>query len=426
MTFKHPYLCTTLLVSLCLCAASLQAQDPAPMVNPDIDQQPGPFSYFSHSVDEIGVMDAPLATEITPEGSLYTGYGELVFLTGPEMTAIAPRIRTLEKGYLPIVHMSHEQDGIEYRFTFFSAKLKDGALVNFARVVEKNVTGRPTRAVLTAASRYQNDTANGSGTGEHRFVRPVTPAHPGDYSQPGTAFNPDWVYSFSEHAFLRSGQVFYLFSDKPDERMLTPKQFYNIQIDNTPRALHVFPTSLVGAVSYNKILAPGEERTLTFRMPLIPIAEGPETEEILNASYDEELAATAKSWDQIIDAGMQIKVPEPKVTDTFNASLVYDLLARDHIGNDYIQTVNKLHYHAFWLRDASDIAHMYDITGYPQYASQVLAFFPRFQRSDGLFLSQPGQYDALGEVLWVYGQHYLMTHDLGFARSVFPLGGARG
>jgi hypothetical protein len=117
---------------------------------------------------------------------------------------------------------------------------------------------------------------------------------------------------------------------------------------------------------------------------------------------------------------MQIELPERKVTDTFRASLVFDLLARDHIGDNYIQTVNKLHYHAFWLRDASDIAHMYDVTGYPQYASDTLAFFPRFQREDGLFLSQPGQYDAWGEVLWAYGQHYRMTNDLAFARNVFP------
>lgn len=399
---------------------ALYAQDLAPMVNPLIDEQPGPFSYFSQSADEIGIEDAPLATEITPEASLYTGYGELVFLAGPMMTPIAPRIRTLELGYLPIVHTAHTQDGIEYRFTFFTAKLNDGTLVNFARVVEKNLNNKPTRAVLTVGSRYQDDTANGSGTGEHRFPRPIEGEHPGDYRQPGVAFNPDWVYSFSEHAFLRSGQTFYLFSDAPDERMLTPKQFYNIQIDNTPRPLHIFPTSLVGMVNYNKILAPGEERTLTFRMPLIPVSEGAATKHILDADYDQTLAATIHHWEGILREGMQIDLPEPKVSDTYRASLVYDLIARDHIGDNYIQTVNKMHYHAFWLRDASDIAHMYDVTGYPQYAAEVLAFFPRFQQEDGLFLSQPGQYDAQGEVLSIYGQHYRMTKDLNFARTVFP------
>ncbi|HEV2136424.1 MAG TPA: hypothetical protein VGR47_19530 [Terracidiphilus sp.] len=396
------------------------SQVPTQMVNPDIDRQPGPFSYYSHSVDEIGVMNAPLATEITPEGSLYTGYGELLFLTGPEMSPIAPRIRTLEQGYIPIVHMQHTQAGIGYSFTFFTAKLDDGTLVNFARIVEKNLTGRPTRAVLTAATRYQNDTANGSGTGEHRFKRPVEADSPSAYRQLGVEFNPDWVYSFSDHAFLRSGQVFYLFPDAPDKRMLTEKQFYNIQVNNSPRALHMFPTSLVGLVSYSSILAPGAERTITFMMPLVPLAEGAETEKILKTSYDAELAATIHSWEQIVASGMEISVPEEKVNDTFRASLVYDLLARDKVGDDYIQSVNQLHYHAFWLRDASDIVNMYDLTGYSQVASQDLTYFPRFQQPDGQFLSQQGQYDAQGQVLWVYGQHYLMTHDLAFARNVFP------
>jgi hypothetical protein len=390
------------------------------MVNPAIDEQPGPFSYFSKSVDEIGVMDAPLATEITPEGSLYTGYGELVFLAGPTMSPIEPRIRTLEKGYVPIVHFSRTQDGIEYRFSLFTVKLDDGTLVNFARVVEKNISGRPTRAALTVGSRYQSDTLNGSGTGDHRFRRPVEGEHPGNYRQPGVPFDPGWVYSFSGHAFLRSGKVFYLFSEPPDERMLTPKQFYNIQVDNSPRALHIFPTTLVGLVSYNRILGPNEERAITLRMPVVPAGEGAETEAILKADYDQELAKAIQGWEQILNAGMEISVPEAKVNNTFRASLVYDLLARDHIGEDYIQTVNKLHYHAFWLRDASDIVRMYDVTGYPQYASQALAFFPRFQREDGLFLSQSGQYDALGEVLEAYGEHYRMTHDLAFAHSVFP------
>lgn len=412
------YFAPAFLISLC--AASLHAQQPAPMVNPAIDQQPGPFSYYSQSVDEIGVMDAPLATEITPSGSLYTGYGELVFLTGPMMTPIKPRIRTLEKGYLPIVHTSHTQDGIEYSFTYFTAKLDDGVLVNFVRVVEKNLNSRPTRAILTAGTRYQNDTENGSGTGAHRFPRPVEAPHPGDYRQPGVDFNPNWVYIFSDHAFVRSGLAFYLFSDQPDQETLTPKQFYNIQINNTPRSLQLFPTSLVGLVSYNSILAPGAERTITFRMPLIPMPVGPQTQKVLSASYDHALASTISTWEKILHAGTEIDVPEPKVSNTFRASLIYDLIARDHLGSDYIQTVNKLNYHAFWLRDASDIADMYDLTGYPRYAAQVLDFFARFQQKDGLFLSQPGQYDALGEVLWVYGEHYRMTHDLAFAQRVFP------
>ena len=399
---------------------SLAAQDPAPMVNPSIDDQGGPFSFFSQSVDEIGVMDAPLATEITPEASLYTGYGELVFLVGPTMQAIAPRLRTLEKGYLPIVHTSVTHEGIAYRFTFFTSQLSDGTLVNFARVVEQNVSATPARAVLTAGTRYQADTENETGVGAHRFPRPAEATHAGEYRQLGTPFHPDWVYGFSAQAFLRDGKVFYLFPDPPEQKLITPKRFYNIQPDTSTRKLPLLPTSLVGLTSYNKVLAPGEQRTITIRMPVIPVEEGPTTRAIVAADYDVEFARVISGWEKILAAGMRIDLPEDKVSNTFRASLIYDLIARDHIGSDYIQTVNKLNYHAFWLRDASDIAHMYDVTGYPLYASQVLAFFPRFQHPDGLFLSHPGQFDAQGEVLWEYADHYRMTHDRAFAESVFP------
>ena len=82
-----------------LSAASLNAQ----MVSPSIDRPGQPFSYFSAPTDEIGVMDAEAATEITPEGYLRTGFGELMFFAGPELEPTSVRIRTLEDGRLPIV-----------------------------------------------------------------------------------------------------------------------------------------------------------------------------------------------------------------------------------------------------------------------------------------------------------------------------------
>jgi hypothetical protein len=57
----------------------------AQMVSPSIDKAGEPFSYFSKPTDEIGMMDAEAATEITPEGYLRTGFGELMFFAGPEL-----------------------------------------------------------------------------------------------------------------------------------------------------------------------------------------------------------------------------------------------------------------------------------------------------------------------------------------------------
>ena len=54
-------------------------------------------------------MDAEAATEITPEGYLRTGFGELMFFAGPEFEPTNVRIRTLEEGHLPIVHYQFER-----------------------------------------------------------------------------------------------------------------------------------------------------------------------------------------------------------------------------------------------------------------------------------------------------------------------------
>jgi hypothetical protein len=117
---------------------------------------------------------------------------------------------------------------------------------------------------------------------------------------------------------------------------------------------------------------------------------------------------------------MQITTPEDKVNQVFETSLANDLLALNKIGDDYVQTINQLHYHGFYLRDSADFVRMYDSTGYPDIGRQVVNFFAARQQEDGNFLSQPGQYDGWGEALWTYGEHYRMTHDKAFAAEVYP------
>jgi len=50
------------------------------MHNPDlIDPPDKPFSYFANPNDILGAFGAPVASEITPEGYVFTGFGELMF-----------------------------------------------------------------------------------------------------------------------------------------------------------------------------------------------------------------------------------------------------------------------------------------------------------------------------------------------------------
>lgn len=407
------------IVTILAAATSMQAQ----MVSPKIDSQNQPFSYFSQPSDEIGVMDAPQATEITPEGYLYTGYGELMFFTGPDDTPVRQRLRTLERGYLPIDQYTWRHDGIAYNFILFAATLDgtpEGQLVDFVRITMHNESSIPTRALLAAGFRYQAPSNTPQSIGDNRFVRPVEAKRLGDYRQPGAQFSASWEYRFSGDAFLRDGHAMYVFPAHPEQLSFTLRQEYNNLPDLTPRALDILPTTPAGVVRYSKLLAPGEDYVLDFKLPVIPAAPGPTLTAVENASFDTYHDHMVQFWEAILHRGMQLTLPEEKVTDVFRASLIYDLIARNKIDGHYIQTVNDLHYHSFYLRDSSDIVHSYDVTGYPVIARQVLDFFPEWQLPNGNFLSQSQQYDAWGEVLWAYGQHYRITHDRAFAEQVFP------
>ncbi len=398
--------------------------EPPDMVNPAIDEGPGPFSYFSRPTDAIGVMDGR-GTEITPEGYLYTGYGELMFLAGAELTPVRQRIRTLRDGWLPVLEYGARRGDVAYRFTMFAATLDgqpESPVVDFVRVTMTNTGTARTRARLAFATRYTGPSNTGRGIGDNRFRRPATARRLGQYDQPGVAFDSAWSYAFSDGAFLRGGKVFYLYPTDPAPALRLTLDAPGRRVDSLgPSTPRVQVTEPVGVALYDAILGPGDSRSVVVKLPYTPVAaDDPWLAQVRAADFDDYLGKTESFWRGIVDRGMQVDVPEPKVVNTFRASLVYDLLARDKHGDDYVQTVNEFHYHAFWLRDASYIVRAYDVTGYPDIARQVLDFFAGWQRPDGNFVSQGGQYDGWGQTLWAYGQHYRLTRDQRFAESVLP------
>jgi hypothetical protein len=393
------------------------------MVSPAIDGALGPFSYFSKPTDELGVPGAPSGAEITPEGYLYTGFGELMFFTGPEQTPVQARVRTLEDGHLPVFSYTVPHLGIAYRFNFFAAPVGGSKqTVLFVRVTASNPGSARRAAFLTTAVRYQAEQTTGTPSGDNRFRRPIPDGGKGQFHQPGELFRQDWVYGSQANAFLRDGRALYLFPRSVQPTLsLTLRSHYNRTPSMDARVLDVQPTTPTMAASYTMVLAPHESRTLDFKMPLIPVKpDSPEFAEVAAAQFDAEHAATVAMWRQTLARGMKIELPEAKAADTFDAGLVYDLLAMDHVDGDTVQTVNDFQYHRFYLRDAADFVRMYDATGYSDIAARVLSFFPSRQQPDGNFLSQPGQYDGWGEALWAFGEHYRRTRDLAFANAVYP------
>lgn len=404
-----------------VCAGGVSAQ----MVNPSIDKPNEPFSYFSKPTDVVGVMDGKWGTEMTPEGYLYTGYCELMFFTGNPPKPVNKRVKTLLDGYLPVISYHFQRHGVEYTLTAFAATLDgnpESPLINFVRVKMRNVIEEQRAAFFGVGIRYQGDSNMEGGTEDHCFIRPMKALYLGGKEQAGAVFNPDWKYGFYGDTFQREDSVMYVFPATPaPERMMTLETLYNYPQNLTPRRMLVLPTTPVGIVNYMVILKPGEERTLDFKMPYTPIPSGsPLVSELRNASFSDYLERTVNFWQNIFSQGIDISVPESKVVNTFKTNLVYDLIARNKEDGQYVQKVNDFQYHAFYLRDASHIVHMYLLSGYDRIARQCLEFFPRWQQPNGNFVSQGGQFDGWGQTMWVYGQYYRLTHDKKFAEEVYP------
>ena len=93
----------------------------AQMLDPAMDRDGEPFSYFSKPTDVIGQMDARAGTLVSPEGYFYTGFGELMLFTGDPPVPIQQRIKTLYQGYLPIVQYTYSDRGIDYNVVAFAA-----------------------------------------------------------------------------------------------------------------------------------------------------------------------------------------------------------------------------------------------------------------------------------------------------------------
>jgi len=146
----------------------------AQMVDPAIDHPGEPSSYFSQPTDEIGVMDGRAGTTVTPEGYLFTGYGELMFFVGNPPQPASQRIRTLYHGYLPEIEYTYHDGPIEYRMAAFAATLDgdpESPMMNFVRVVAVNTGRTPAAGHFGAAIRYVNEDYTSRGQGYHRFRR---------------------------------------------------------------------------------------------------------------------------------------------------------------------------------------------------------------------------------------------------------------
>ena len=379
------------------------------------------FSYFLYPTDVLGFMDTREGAEITPKGNIYTGYTELIFLQGPPLDHFPLRQHYwLEKEYLPIYYWVHELNGIEYRFTAFAAPLglnPDNNLIIFIKITITNRSPQNKRPRFALGTRYLPEESEGSGRrapARHRFRRPATPKRTGTYEQEGEAFSAEWMFEFKEKSLLRDGKILFTYSCSVEPDLLSYRA-YEITL-GTKFKQPPMASSPVGIAKFSKILHPGNSIEIEVKMPYTPVPpNSPQAIELAKINYSQMKDKVTDFWESILSRGMQIELAESKPVYVYKTGLIHNLIARDKIGDVYAQKVNEFRYDAFWLRDASYFVRSYDLGGYHKIARECLDFFFDWQRQDGNYVSQGGQYDGWGQVLWAFGQHYRLTKDREFA-----------
>jgi hypothetical protein len=403
------------------------------MLDPAIDEAGKPFSYFGHPTDVIGALYAPVASEVTPEGYVYTGFGELMFFVDNPPEPVNVRIKTLRKGWLPVVEYDLCRHEVQYAFRIFAADLGGplaGLPVNFVAVRLENRCSEPRAAFLSSAFRCRVP-------GGFRFGQRFD-LIPKKYTEGQTGFNARRQYAFAAGAVIRDGRLLYAFpqSPAPDQfglslydKGLNQYRYFTGEVegDPTPRSHQEYDTPM-GVVTYRVPLAPGQAQTLVFKLPLAPVpADGLEAALVRAADYERHWHATEAFWDGLVGKPCTLRFPEAKVQEALLANTVFDLLAIDKVGEDYITNVNKFQYHRFC--GGSDPAHMrvaFDYVGLTDIGRKTALYSATFQYADGSFeqadakSKRTPRYEFSGLNLWCLGRHWQLTRDTAYLKQVYP------
>jgi hypothetical protein len=434
----------SLLVLLALClmlwpaSVFLRAQIMGGMLDPAVDEPGKPFSYFWHPTDVIGALYAPVATEITPEGNLYTGFGEYVFFVGNPPEPVNVRIKTLYKGYLPIVQYDLRHQGVKYLFTMFGVDL-GGALqglpVNFVEVQMENLTAEARTAFVSSAYRFSAPSNGGGEHAEYRFDQRFD-LIPKQYTEGQTEFNRDWKYSFEDQALVRDGRILYVYPADPEPDQVSLSlgsrgfglyRYFTgeIQGNRNPKFVSGRYTPM-GVVTYRIPLKPRSSAALVFKVPIVPVpVNSPEAKRVIEADYAQNFQRTVSTWEDLVAKSAPLRFPERKVQEYLLANTIFDLLAIDKVGDDYITNVNKFQYHSFC--GGSDPSHMrvgFDYMGLEEIARKTALYSMTNQDPDGSF-ERGGTTDRritefFGWNLWCVGRHYQLTRDASFLQQVYP------
>ncbi|MGH2911094.1 MAG: hypothetical protein ACRDJ3_01315 [Solirubrobacteraceae bacterium] len=396
--------------------------------------------FLAKPTDQIAVPGMLAGGEVTPEGDLYTGWGEYELRYGRKLSPWNQPTRTLPHPGVPLLSSTLSDGPVRYVQTIFAIAVA-GRPVAYETVTATNSSNRPREARVAMAVAYtrgpQLRGIHGMSTGAYRYERPVSGA-PGLYEQPGQPFSASFAYTTPGRDLDRSGLLLARGPSAPSRPLgatasnrtrgvsTAASSMARLGANLAPHAATLAgPTAAHDARLFSARLKPRGHMRFTWQFPLDPPPIGATSDSALDrVPVSAARAELTRMWARE-EAGMtKIEVPERKVNDTYRAAIAQILASRYLTPVGWVQGVNKLQYQAFWIRDGAQETQALDLAGLHKQAAQNLEFMDTLQRPDGLFIDRVNQYDGLGEALWALSRHALLARNPAYAQAQLTRMGA--
>ena len=302
---------------------------------------------------------------------------------GPNLVGVRAPVRTLYGGRYPLMRYGQPLAGVRYDVEAF-ASIVPASPSPCVRVVLRNTTARPVQARWAIGIRSSGGALKPSGVRRFRFPRPAVPQLPGLYTQPGWTFDP-------------AADLHVRRSRDPPRRprhgdVPAPRARHELELQAREGRARCCPTTVFGLAEYRVALGPRGTAgwTSSCRRSRSPTARRPRWRcgwRPFAAHRDALLRAGRRRsrgrWrSSSPSAGSRRRTTRASSTSCLPR---YQLPA-----GDWVQPVNKLRYHAFWLRDASVIAQALDLAGLPARRARTSASSIAGSTPDGQFISRAG------------------------------------
>jgi hypothetical protein len=279
----------------------------------------------------------------------------------------------------------------EKRRRLLPSKLKDGAVTQELRLhddLEVVTRSRDHGMVLECATRMTRE-----GMREPRLCTRVTAASDEDgwlvvavrpYNPEGVQFIRRVELEPSGRAFRVNDEATVDFGEPPISlrmaRYADGDVYHDLPGDSEQREIHC-ATGMATAAALFRLHA-GQARELG-----------------VTVSLERDLgrhAAVPRTWDEELTGAATLEIADARMKFLYDAALrtVLLLSADEMVPGPYT-------YRRFWFRDACLMLHPLLVLGLTDHASRIIATFPKRQTASGYFLSQEGEWDSNGQVLWI-------------------------